>query len=135
MNTRYAGSSRLSSDGGACTTCQKRRMARTRVLPPPPAATTRSGIGRQPTALGGAAANRGPRALVAHLALAQDDRAIGNAIGERHLMRRQQDRRPARLGGKQQLDQQRLRRRIETHYGLVENQQLRGPDQRTRQAG
>src|SRR4051795_10121950 len=110
-------------------------MSRTRVLSPPPAATTTSGIRRQPTSLGRAVANRGPRALVEHLTLAQDDRAIGDAVGERHLMRRQQDRRPARLGVKQQLDQQRLRRRIETHDGLVENKQLGGPDQRTRQAG
>src|SRR5436189_4610730 len=110
-------------------------MSRTRVRPPAPAATTSSGIGRQPTALGGALANRGPRALVEHLTLAQDDRAIGYAIGERHLVRRQKDRGPARLGVKQQLDQQRLRRRIETDHGLVENEQLRGPDQRTRQAG
>jgi len=90
-------------------------MSRTRVRPPSPAATTSSGTGRQPTALGGALANRGPRALVEHLTLAQDDRAIGDAIGERHLVRRQQDRGPARLGVKQQLDQQRLRRRILLH--------------------
>src|SRR3954470_20587735 len=110
-------------------------MSRTRVRPPSRAATTSSGIGRQPTALGCARANRGPQALVEHLTLAQDDRAIGNAIGERHLVRRPQDRGPARLGVKQQLDQERLRRRIETDHGLVENEELRGPDQRTRQAG
>src|SRR4051795_8785420 len=109
-------------------------MSRTRVRPPSRAATS-SGIGRQPTALGGALANRGPRALVEYLTLAQDDRAIGNAIGERHLVRRRQDRRPARLGVKQQLDPQRLRRRIEADHVLVENEQLRGPNQRTRQAG
>ena len=50
-------------------------------------------------------------------------------------MRRQQDRGPARLGVEQQLDEQRLGRRIEADDGLVENEQLRGPDQRARQAG
>src|SRR3954447_7906711 len=106
-------------------------MSRTRVRPPSPAATTSSGIGRQPTALGGALANPGPRALIEHLALAQDDRAIGEATGERRLVRRQKARAPARLGVEQQLGEQRLRGRIETDNGLVENEQLCGPDQRT----
>ena len=75
------------------------------------------------------------RPSVQHLPVAQHDRAVGDAVGEAHLVRGEEDRLALGLGVEQELSQQRLRRRVEADDRLVEHEEPRRADERAREAG
>jgi hypothetical protein len=116
--------------GGSCTVRQKRRRSRT-----PATGAARAVIAGQPAALRGALADLAPGAAIEHLPLAEHDRAVGEPVGEAHLMRGEQDRDAAGLRVEQQFGEQRLGWRVESDDRLVEHEQPRRADQRAGQPG
>src|SRR3954465_3269560 len=134
--TGWAGSSRRQTPGpGRCSRHHQRTSASASAestdapatsTPPPPPPPPPAPPPRAPPP-------PGPRARVDDLALLEHHRAVGQAVRERHLVRREQHRRARRLRLAQQHGEQELRRRVESDDRLIEQQHAGGPDERARE--